>query len=47
MTAGEVRSTTGGFRVSVPHLNELIEPDEFTRRHIGPSPADLAAMLRP
>ena len=27
------------------HLNELIESDEFTRRHIGPSPSDVAAML--
>ena len=27
-------------------LLTLIEPDEFTRRHIGPSPDEVAAMLR-
>jgi glycine dehydrogenase len=27
-------------------IDELFEPDEFVRRHIGPSPADLEAMLR-
>jgi glycine cleavage system P protein (glycine dehydrogenase) len=26
-------------------LAELVEPDEFTRRHIGPSPAEVDAML--
>ena len=26
-------------------LDELIEPDEFTRRHIGPADRDVAAML--
>ncbi len=26
-------------------LDELFEPDEFTRRHIGPAPSDVAAML--
>ncbi len=26
-------------------IDQLFEPDEFTRRHIGPSPADLRAML--
>ena len=26
-------------------LSELIEPDEFTRRHVGPSPDDVAHML--
>jgi glycine dehydrogenase len=31
--------------VPAPHLNELIESDEFTRRHIGPSPSDVATML--
>ncbi len=33
-----------GDRVPVP-LDRLIEPDEFTRRHIGPSPDDVAQML--
>ena len=27
-------------------LDELIEPDEFTRRHIGPSPDEVATMLQ-
>jgi glycine dehydrogenase len=27
-------------------LRSLVEPDEFTRRHIGPSPDDVAAMLQ-
>ncbi len=27
-------------------LQSLIEPDEFTRRHIGPSPADVDVMLQ-
>jgi len=26
-------------------LSELVEPDEFTRRHVGPSPDDIAQML--
>ena len=55
MTAGEVPSTAGGFHVSDPtpprdhrtvtRLDDLVESDEFTRRHIGPSPVDLSAML--
>ena len=27
-------------------LHSLVEPDEFTRRHIGPSPEDVTAMLQ-
>jgi glycine dehydrogenase len=27
-------------------LHSLVEPDEFTRRHIGPSPDDVTAMLQ-
>ena len=31
---------------TVARLDELVEPDEFTRRHIGPSPVDLSVMLQ-
>ncbi len=27
-------------------IDELFEPDEFTRRHLGPSPAEVDEMLR-
>ena len=30
---------------SMPRFDQLVEPDEFTRRHIGPSHEDLGAML--
>ena len=29
----------------IARLEQLVEPDEFSRRHIGPSTGDLAAML--
>ncbi len=32
-------------RIRPAPLSELIEPDEFTRRHVGPSPDDVAHML--
>ncbi len=52
MTAGEVRPTrrlpvSASASDSGPTpLRELIEPDEFVRRHVGPSPDDVAAHAR-